>query len=156
MIYINTYQYEQDREKYRQNIADLFRTTVMKEELDSREIELIEKIDHAKYMGNNTIENFMGNITSIEKLSKGLRTLLVIRWFIKHEKKDIIFDISNCGNNVFDYLVEEVGNTDVHFLLCNYSVSGHKQADIIINEKYKINRFSEIPSLGRKLYETKV
>lgn len=153
MIYVNTYSYENNKDKYRFSIEDLFKTTVMNEELDAREVELIKRIDNATVVGRNTVRNFMGDVTSVENLSRGLKTLLVIRWFIKN-KKDLYFDVSSCGNNVFDSLVEEIGNRDAHLLLCNYTVWGDKEADITVNDKYSINSFSKLAGLGEKLYET--
>ena len=63
MIYINTFYYETDKEKYRTNIEDLFRNTVMNDGFDNRDIELIWIIDKAQYGENNTIINFMKSVT---------------------------------------------------------------------------------------------
>ena len=48
VIYINTYCYETDRQKYKTNIEDLFRNTVMNDEVDSREV-YMKGIDHSYY-----------------------------------------------------------------------------------------------------------
>lgn len=152
MIYINTFYYETDRKKYKSNIEDLFRNTVMNDGPDSRDIELIRLIDHAEYEGNNTIINFMQNVTSIINLSRGLKTLLVIRWFIKNERQGLYFDITSCGNNVIEQLVDEVKGTDIHLLTRNYAVLCSTPADILVNDTYKINAFSDLASLGGKLY----
>lgn len=102
VIYINTYCYETDRQKYKTNIEDLFRNTVMNDEVDSRDADLMWIIDQARYQGNNTITNFMDCVTSTVNLSRGLKTLLVIRWFIKNNRQDLYFDITSCGNNVME------------------------------------------------------
>ena len=75
MIYINTFYYETDKEKYRTNIEDLFRNTVMNDGFDNRDIELIWIIDKAQYGENNTIINFMNSVTSAANLSRGLKTV---------------------------------------------------------------------------------
>ena len=133
MIYINTYCYETDRQKYKTNIEDLFR-------------------DQARYQGNNTITNFMDCVTSTVNLSRGLKTLLVIRWFIKNNRQDLYFDITSCGNNVMEQLIDEVKGTDVYFLTRNYAILCNKYADILVNNTYRIKALSDLASLGGKLY----
>lgn len=152
MIYLNTFHYEKNKEKYKNNIENLFVTTVMNEPLDDRDIELIKKIDKAEYIGHNMVCNSMGDGVSIEKLSRGLKTLLVIRWFIKNNKTNLYFNISSCGNNVIDSLVEDVRDIDIHFLTYNYTMESRVKADIRVNDKYDIKTISELGLLGSKLY----
>ncbi len=152
VIYINTYCYETDRQKYKTNIEDLFRNTVMNDEVDSRDADLMWIIDQARYQGNNTITNFMDCVTSTVNLSRGLKTLLVIRWFIKNNRQDLYFDITSCGNNVMEQLIDEVKGTDVYFLTRNYAILCNKYADILVNNTYRIKALSDLASLGGKLY----
>ena len=152
MIYINTFYYETDKEKYRTNIEDLFRNTVINDGFDNRDIELIWIIDKAQYGENNTIINFMNSVTSAANLSRGLKTLLVIRWFIKNNRQDLYFDITSCGNNVIEQLIDEVKERDIYLLTRNYAILCDKYADIMVNNTYRIKAFSDLASLGGKLY----
>ena len=153
MIYLNTFHYERDKSKYRNNIEDLFATTVMNEELDERDKELLRIIDNATYVNEDTIIGFNGCTTTINNISRGLKTILVIRWFIKHNKPDISFDISSCGDNVLAELIKEIKDRDVYLLTCNYIMDVDEKVPITVNNKYKVESLSEIVSLGRKLNE---
>ena len=103
MIYLNTLSYEKEHEKYRNNHSDIFKMTVMNEELDVRDIEIIRSIDKAEYLGNNTMKDQFGNITSINNLATGTKVLLNLRWFIKNGKEDTPLNITSCGDNVISY-----------------------------------------------------
>lgn len=154
MIYLNTLSYENNPEEYRNNHHELFQTTVMNEELDKRAIEIIKEIDDAEYIGNNTMIDRFGNTTSIANLSTGAKVVLNIRWFIKHGKSSTPINITSCGDNVFHSLVEEVKHYDVYFLTCNYAILNRDKVDILVNNKYSVKCFSDLSSLGEKLYET--
>lgn len=150
MIYLNTYHYEKDRNKYRNNIEDLFATTVLTEDFDERDKRLINIIDNSTYVNENTIIGFNGCSVPIRDISRGLKTLLVIRWFIKHNKSNTAFDISSCGDNVLDELAKEAKNNDLRLLTCNYVTSSKEPVKILVNNKYLINSFSDLVFYGRK------
>ena len=59
----------------------------------------------------------------------GLKTLLVIRWFIKNNRQDLYFDITSCGNNVIEQLIDEVKERDIYLLTRNYAILCDKYAD---------------------------
>lgn len=152
MINLYTFEYVKNIEEYRNNHSELFLTTVMNSELDNRDIELLQAIDNAEYIGNNTMIDRFGNTTSIKNVSTGLKVLLNTRWFIKHGKENTPINISSCGNNVFPYLIEEAEGHDMNFLITHYSILCNKKVKIIVNDKFEINSFSELSSLGGKLY----
>lgn len=152
MIRLYTFEYAKNFKEYRNNHSEMFKTTVMNDELDNRDIEIIKAVDKAEYVGNNTMRDRFGNIASINNLSTGVKTLLNIRWFIKHGKEGTPVNITSCGDNVFSLLVEEAKGHDLNLLTCNYSILCTKRVDILVNDNYIIGSFSELSSLGDKLY----
>lgn len=154
MIYLNTYHYVKDRSRYRNNIEDLFATTVLSGKMDDRDKELISTIDKSTYLNNRAIISFNGDVTPIRDLSRGLKTLLVIRWFIKNNKPDIAFDITSCGDNVLNEIARESKIKDLHLLTRNYvTATAMEQAKILVNGKTLIDSFSDLVTAGDILYE---
>lgn len=154
MINLTTLSYAKDPDEFEHRHTALFRNTVMNEELDVRDIEIIQEIDGAKYIGHNTMIDRFGNTNSIKYLSTGAKTLLNIRWFIKKGREHTPIDISGCGNNVYPLLVQEVKDKNVNFLTCNYTIACKDACNILVNGKYKLGSFYELCDLGGKLYET--
>lgn len=155
MINLTTLGYVNNIKNFRQDHNNMFELTVMNEELDNRDIEIISIVDKAKYIGNNTMIDRFGNTTSIANLSTGVKILLNVRWLIKNKKEQMPINITSCGDNVFPLLVEEVKDKNVNFLTYNYSILCKDKCNILVNNKYKINSFYELSKLGSKLYETK-
>jgi len=153
MIHLNTISYEKDILKYENNHSKLFSVTVMNEELDEKDIEIIKYIDNAEYIGNNTMRDRFGNITSIKNLSTGAKIVLNTKWLIEHGK-DTPINITSCGDNALEALVDIIKEKDIYMLTCNYVSLCDAEVSILVNDKYKIDSFSELDTLGEALYET--
>jgi hypothetical protein len=157
MIKLYTYDYEKDHSKYLNKYRQLFNYRVgNKEKLDATDISIIKKIDSADYIGNNTARNKNGDLFGLEKLSTGAKIVLVVKWYIENKDSNTWkFDITSCGDNALDILIDVIDDKDVELITCNYSTSSSKEADILVNDKHEIDSFGELPLLGGALYEHK-
>lgn len=147
MIRLYSLDYVKDPSKFASNISEMFDVLILKQELDKREQEIIRIIDDAKYLGNYRIESRFGGLTHLSNISSGAKIALLIRWLIKNDRCDVPLNITNCGNNVFPIIIEEVGDNDVYFLTCNYTVRCLKNARILVNDQVEINCFSNLSDL---------
>lgn len=75
---------------------------------------MMEDIDHSSYRGGELIESEVLGPIPPERLSGGLKTLILI-----YKKRDMIFDATSCGPNCAKWLLEIGKKEDVTVTL-NY------------------------------------
>lgn len=155
MIKLYTLAYVKKPEQFINSHEELFKNTVLNEELTNRDIEIIKQIDNAEYLGNNTIRGKFNKVTSINNISRGCKIALNLRWLLQNKPNTIHkVNITSCGDNVFPVLIQEIGDNDIEVLTYNYGISCAINTNIIVNDKYKIKNFTNLLELGEKLYET--
>ena len=76
--------------------------------------QMIEDVDHSRYVDGLVIDSPVLGPIPPERLSGGLKTLIMI-----HERPDLVFDATSCGDNCAKWLLE-IG----------------KQKDVLVNLNY--------------------
>ncbi len=90
---------------------------------------IIRDIDDSEVIAPDVIKNDIFGTFGSTELSKGVKTLLLI----KHLPK-MIFNISNCGDNCAKYILELAENRDIKVTLHHFMNFGNDFAVKVINE----------------------
>ena len=146
MIYLYT-DYENLVEKSVTNQRDFFGAMTMSYGFDEIDLKYMKEIDGAVIIDDKTfkIETPFG-IGALTDISTGLMTLLNIR-YINKVKSNLLVNTISCGDNIFPYIVKESKNNDIRLLYPLDSVICKDKADIIVNDKYRVESFSELRNL---------
>lgn len=100
--------------------------------------EMVEDVDHSRYLGGLVIESPVLGPIPPEKLSGGLQTLIMIL-----KKPDLVFDATSCGENCAKWLLE-IGNKQDVTVNLNYLMpfgsSGNFEILIVNEDKIVRNK----------------
>lgn len=107
--------------------------------------EIIEKIDGATKKNDREINGKFG-ITFLTNISAGAKTILNLLNMIHNGEKCYI-DISSCGDNAIDVLVDllnKYSGHNIHLLTCLKNYISVKPTHALVDNTYEISTFSQI------------
>lgn len=145
MINISTDYSIENRQNYLCENNAYFKTITSNYEFTEEYWEIIKKIDGATIKNDKEINGKFGT-TFLTNISAGTKTLLNILHMIHFNEKCAI-DISSCGDNAIDVLVDILNKykeIDIRLLTCLKNYISVKPINALVDNEYMINRFSQI------------
>lgn len=91
---------------------------------------IIREIDCSEVVGADEIKNDLFGIFKSTELSAGVKTLLLM-----YNQPDKIFNISNCGDNCAQYILEIARSKDITVCLHHYMDFGDSFEVKVINDR---------------------
>lgn len=91
---------------------------------------IIREIDCSEVVGADEIKNDLFGIFKSTELSAGVKTLLLM-----YNQPDKIFNISNCGDNCAQYILELARSKDITVCLHHYMDFGDSFEVKVINDR---------------------
>lgn len=102
--------------------------------LTKEELMLIEELEGLKFVEGSSglLEGRLGR-TSLENISTGLKTVLILSYMGRNNKQGFCVNITECGPNYLDYAFEYAYKGGIPVLLRHKFVLGTKDREIMVN-----------------------
>ena len=146
MINISTDYSLENREKYLTLQNDYFSAVTLNEILDDIDRKIIKDIDDADVSDNEKINGKYGE-ASLRDISSGAKTVLNLRNMLK-KNKECYIDITSCGDNAIDVLVDLLKQYDdtfnINLLTCLKNYISYKPINIRVNNSYNAKCFADV------------
>lgn len=121
--------------KWIRNIDPYFNSFVHTSKLTKGDLNLLRKLE-----GVELLDSHFGTFLSPEGaftasgLSSGMKTLLIIRFLKRENKRGVGVDITECGPKMLDYVFEEVTDGSIPVLLQHTDVLRLRNRVISVND----------------------
>ncbi len=129
------------------NTSVYFKNTFRAEWLeDDYVIDMIKDVDSSEVLGNGAIKSPVLGVISPERLSGGVKTLILIDKII-----DKTFNASNCGDNCAKWLLKMGDKKDVTINLRHLMDFGTEPFEVyILNENIVVNNMIDLIKIAGK------
>jgi hypothetical protein len=144
MIKLYTYPYKEPDE-FENSYESIFCRAVMREVPDDFDKEVIKDIDNSTFIAGTALMNDCGQVFDMSDLSRGTQIVLTIKWMLKNmPKEDWKFNVTSCGDNVFKYLVQVIGDKDVELFTFNPIILDETPCHILVDDSYEVDCFEDV------------
>lgn len=115
-----------------------FERYIKAQTLDKTDLKLMKVIEDVEVIDTD-IAKCRGKFgyMNLNNISTGLKTILNIRYLLKHRKTNVSVDVTETGPNVLKYIFQLVDNTPIILILRHREVVGLPDHEYLINGKIR-------------------
>ena len=149
-LYLNKRILPKDRD-WVEIIDPPFNRDVRTFKLTQDEIAIMQRLENTTLVenGGNSVLNKYGMVVSLDKISSGLKTILLISYYKRNSPGKIGIYLNQCGENYLDTALEQLDDCGFPGLL-SYRPSNvleFKDREMLINNKFHIHTVRELHRL---------